>query len=188
MSIAIQDTFEADMFMAGYLGLGSYCFDGSAVLEDCDIDRILREGSESQYAIDVTEALAEKIRLNYFAGEKTIIKFDFANASTYGNIEKWHSDAEYIFPGQNATINCFFDDTSPETGGQFEITPYSQSLFGTKTHSDAATITFPKKFSIIVFNQNRNWLHKVVPSTQPRRMLSFAAQFCEFNHVVPNFI
>ena len=129
-----MNAFNPSEFMAGYLGLGSYCFDASSILPQIDVDRILAEGSDSAFAKKETDALVELIKTCYFEPEFPLtVKFDFANKETYGNIEKWHSDAEYIFPGQNATINCFFDDTSEEVGGRFDICQYREDLHGTKT-------------------------------------------------------
>lgn len=179
--------YKSDDLMAQYMALGSYCFDGSAVLSMYDVNKIIELGPDSEEAKDLTNELAMMLQQCYLSDFKTKIEFDFANKQTYGNIEKWHSDAEYIFPGQNATINCFFDNTSEEVGGRFDITGYDPDLLGTKTEVPGAHSTYPKKYSILVFNQNRTWLHKVVPSTAPRRMLSFAAQFTEFNRVIPNF-
>lgn len=184
-----MNAFNPSEFMAGYLGLGSYCFDASSILPQIDVDRILTEGQDSAVTKEQTADLAELIKTCYFEPEFPLsVQFDFANKETYGNIEKWHSDAEYIFPGQNATINCFFDDTSEEVGGRFDICQYRPELLGTKTDVEDMYSTYPKKFTIIVFNQNRNWLHKVVPSKAPRRMISFAAQFHDFNPVLPNLV
>lgn len=180
--------YDTSSMIADYLSVGAYCFDASEVLAKYDVDTIMGKDERGDEVLAFAAAVSADIQKTFFSDVETIMKFDFINKNSYGNIEKWHSDAEFIFPGQNATINLFFDDTSPEVGGRFDIAPYRCDLMGGKEHDELMHSFFPKKNHIIIFNQNRTWLHKVIPSTADRRMVSFAAQFPHFNHVQPHFL
>lgn len=180
--------FDPDAFMGAYLGVGAYNFDATEILADLDISLYAdaKDGSEELHVFH--SILLARLQANYFRGFDTSMALDFISKNCYGNVEKWHSDAEYVLPGQNATINCFFDDTGPEIGGRFDICQYREGIIGTNQDVPDMCSIYPKKHSIIVFNQNRNWLHKAVGSKNERRMASVACVFREFNAVHPNFV
>jgi predicted 2-oxoglutarate/Fe(II)-dependent dioxygenase YbiX len=105
------------------------------------------------------------------------LKFHFLEYRTNPDVFKWHNDNGSHFANHNVTINCFFDDTSEETGGRFDVcqlTPVSGEFGNTTQDREQMFSLYPKKFTIVVFNQNPDFLHKVTPTKNLRRMISYA--------------
>lgn len=191
-------TFDASQFVADYMTVGGYCFDASDIMAKIDIDKFRPAGVEYpdgcfhaegyEHYDDFQSSTIEKLRNDI---STTILKdmvhelvFDFLAFSVNMNVRNWHNDAQYNMEDQNTSINCFFDDCSPEVGGCFEMIPYTTDL---KPVHPESTKFYPKKNSIIIFNQNRNFFHRALPSINPRRMISFGCTLKEFNSLLPNF-
>lgn len=174
--------------MGDYLSVGAYLFDASEIMAEMDIDKLdLRDQTTADVLMfqnDLMIGILEKYLKDFSAN----MKFDFISQNCGGNVEKWHSDAGYVMAKQNTTINCFFDDTSEELGGCFDICLFREGLVGTKDDVEDMSRFYPKKHSILIFNQNRNYLHKAVPSKNQRRMVSFATEFEDFNHLHRNLV
>lgn len=183
-----MNRFDYADFMAGYMGVGAYMFDASEVFKTIDIENYTDLPAGDGQLLNLELRIRRILFENFFLEQETIMHLDFISKNCYGNVEKWHSDAEYVMPGQNATVNCFFDDTGEEIGGRFDIIQYRDGILGTTNDVEGMASFYPKKFSVICFNQNRNWLHKAVGSKNQRRMVSMATRFFGFNEVYPNFV
>lgn len=175
-------------FMAAYLSEGAYCFNAAQVLSILDLSEFTMDEVRTKEWTENAERLIPLIIQNYLGEFAATLKYDFTCGHTNGNVRKWHSDAEYVIPKQNATINCFYDDTNEETGGRFDITPYRDGLIGTMREDVQMCSIYPKKHSIIIFNQNRNWLHKATEVKGRRGMISIACAFHDFNPCYENFV
>lgn len=117
-----------------------------------------------QHSIMMLRMRLEELFLKSVPG--TFVQNHFLGFGANTDIKPWHNDYGSAFAGHNVTINCFFDDTSEETGGAFEIK---------HAERDEVRQIYPKKNTIIIFNQNKEWLHRVTPSNRLRRVISFAA-------------
>lgn len=192
--------FDKNQFISDYMTVGMYVFNASEIMDQIEIDRFSTvtmkyedncfhaEGHEhhnpyQQKSIELLRKDLSSFILRDFRHE---IVFDFYCTEVGESVRDWHNDAEYNLAGQNASVNCFFDDTSTESGGRFEMKPYSKNEFQ-KAEESHLEIVYPKKFDIVIFNQNRNFLHRAFPSTDLRRMVSFGCLFGDFNHILPNF-
>lgn len=192
--------FNADDFLGDYLTKGFYSFSAIKLLAPIEIKRFEvvkvkhddncfhAEGHEfhNEYMRLTIEQLGRDLRrLLYLVPAE--LQFDFFTDSVNDHVQMWHSDAQYAMPGQNATINCFFNNTSETIGGRFDMAPYSADIIGTKKLPGYFTSIYPQCYDVIIFNQNRNFLHKAIPSMMQRRMLSFAATFEDINPLLPNW-
>ena len=119
---------------------------------------------EDQHAIGMLRMQLEEVLLKSLPG--SFVQHHFLGFGANTDIKPWHNDYGSAFPGHNATINLFFDDTSEETGGAFEIK---------HAERDQVRQFYPRKNTAIIFNQNKEWLHRVTPSNRLRRVISFAA-------------
>lgn len=192
--------FDPDEFLGDYFTKGFYAFDATTIMNDIEIQRFEpvkvvhedncfhAEGHEfhSDYMRLSIEQLQRDIRriLHMFPHKST---FDFYAEAVNDHVQNWHSDAQYALPGQNATINCFFDSTSEDVGGRFDMAAYSAEIIGTKNLPGVFTSIYPQRYEILIFNQNRNFLHKAVKNKVPRRMVSFACEFDDINPILPNW-
>lgn len=193
--------FNADEFIGDYLTKGFYYFDAHAVMRDIEYRRLEpvtvkhddgcfhAEGHEfhSEYMRLTIEQLQREIRRKYLTDFDCKLQFDFFTDHVNDHVQSWHSDAQYALPGQNATINCFFDNTSELLGGRFDMMAYDKEYFGTKKLPGYFTSIYPQRYQIVIFNQNRNFLHKAVPSVCARRMVSFACEIADINPILPNW-
>lgn len=186
--------YDSGGFLIEYLMSGLYHFNGSGFLKTIDLSKFETvkvkhedncfhaEGHEfhNDYMVDTISKLRLGLMSLLHEWEPTI-KFDFYSDTVNEQTQIWHNDADYGLPNQNATINCFFDRTALDIGGNFNIGPYDPELMGKNVESGGAICYFPKEFDILIFNQNRNFIHKATPSTKPRRMISFAVAFADLN-------
>lgn len=193
--------FSPDEFMAEFFTKGFYCFNASSIMKDIEINRFETvkvqhddecfhaEGFEfhSNYQQLTIEQLQREISRKYLIHFQHALQFDFYSEACNEHVRFWHSDAQYAMPGQNATVNCFFDHTSEVMGGRFDMMPYSGDYIGTSKDASHVASVYPEKFSIIIFNQNRNFLHKAVPSIALRRMVSFACTLTDINPILENW-
>lgn len=186
--MSCSEEFDVSDFIASYLGQGAYCFSAREVLSILDLSEFTMDEVRTEQWTAYAQRIIPLIQEKYLSDFNATLKYDFTCGHTNGNVRKWHSDAEYVLPGQNATINCFFDDTSEETGGRFDITPYRDGIYGSTREDIEMLSIYPKKHSIIIFNQNRNWLHKATEVNRRRGMISIACAFHEFNQCYPDFV
>lgn len=192
--------FDPDEFLGDYLTKGFYSFSAKKLLQAIEIQRFETvkvkhddncfhaEGHEfhSEYMRLSIEQLGRELGriLKDTPGE---LQFDFYTDSVNDHVQMWHSDAQYAMPGQNATVNCFFSNTNESIGGRFDMAPYSADIIGTKKLPGYFTSIYPQCYDIVIFNQNRNFLHKAIPSVLPRRMVSFACTLENINPLLPNW-
>lgn len=190
--------YNSSEFLADYFSKGVYCFKANEAMKDIPIDNFkLGDGTYSDNCFHAEgydnhetwqAALIEKLKIDiseYFFKEfahKTA--FDFMAFSVNDKVQNWHNDAQYTMPNQNASINCFFDDTSEALGGVFQAQPWCDNP---TDNSELITSVYPKKNTIVVINQNRNFIHRAGANTKPRRMISFACTFTDINPILPNF-
>ena len=191
--------FNADDALAEYFTRGWYRFTAEAIMSQIPIDSFKvvtekhpdncfhAEGFEFHSAHQAAYITAFQNALKELYLDKLDecdLVFDFFTDSVNGHVQKFHSDAQYAMPGQNATVNCFFDSMNPIVGGEFRMTPYTDDL---EMREALSLGMYPQKFDIFIFNQNRNFLHRATKATVPRRMLSFACAFKSINPIHPNF-
>ena len=191
--------FDPTDFFCDFFGKGSYMFDATNLLQGLSIDKFKEikvtyndncfhaEGFEHHpdFQAKEIEQLRKDLmeRLSKEVGKIELI-FDFMAFSVNQNVRKWHNDAQYTLPDQNASVNCFFDDMSPEVGGEFQVQPFSD----TPSDDPELVATFhPKKFSIIIINQNRNFMHRAGPASIPRRMISFGCAMRDINPLLMEY-
>lgn len=191
---------DIDQFLTDYMTRGFYCFNAAPLLSGIEIDRFEAvtvkhedncfhaEGHE--FHNEYMAAEIEQLRLSLtrlFVEWSATLQFDFYSEAVNEQVQLWHNDAQYAQPDQNATINCFFDRCAPDIGGAFEMSEYKSVLLGTKNEDPHSSIWYPQQYDVLVFNQNRNFLHKARPSTQKRRLISFATTFANINPLLPNW-
>lgn len=196
--------FDKDQFFTDYLTRGMYVFNAAEILRKIDIDRFKAvtvqhedgcfhaEGHEyhENYQEQAIKQLMKDLSEIVLKDFQHDLVFDFFAPEVNMNVRKWHGDPEYNMPNQNTSVNCFFDDTGPEIGGCFEMVPYTPELHGTDTNNGdpRIAIAYPKKYDIIIFNQNRTFIHKATASKNPRRMLSFGCTLKDFNSIIPAWV
>jgi hypothetical protein len=195
-------TLNSSAFLADFLTKGFHCFNAADFLQLCPIEKFQTvtvkhadncfhaEGHEFHNEI-MTSAI--KGLMSILTGSvlyefDASLAFDFFADKPNDHVVKFHSDAQYAMPGQNATINCFFDDTDETTGGRFDMSPYREDIFGKSDDVPGMASVYPKMYDIIIFNQNRNFLHKVTSANSRRRMISFACTFHDINPLHPNWV
>lgn len=117
-----------------------------------------------QHAIMILRMQLEEILSKSIPG--FLIQNHFLGFGASASVKQWRNNYGTAFATHNVTVDCYFDDTSEETGGAFEI-----------KHSEQGEIRrfYPKKNTIIIFNQNKEWLHRVTPSSCLRRVISYVA-------------
>lgn len=191
-------SFVVDHFMEDYFTKGFYVFSGELYLRQIPIDyfKVVKEKHEDNcfhaeghefHSLQQTTAI-EMLKLAISSEwlskiDNHATSFDFYTDSVNDHVRKFHSDAEYNMAGQNATVNCFFDDMGPDVGGSFQMRPYTKE----EPIWPVVECYFPKKYDIVIFNQNRNFQHRAEPATVKRRMLSYACAFANINPILPNF-
>lgn len=191
--------FDESEFLVNYLTKGYYHFNASSALKSFDLGAFLPMKSGDRrfesntplaryehynwYQRHQLRQLAINVGNAYFSSFNH--KFHFNDMwSTVGmNVGGWHNDLMLAWPGFNTSFNCYFDDTSEETGGQFQSHPYQDVIPEDSLLTEGA---YPKALDIIVINQNTNFVHRVSHSDKQRRMISFAAAFYDFNPVLGN--
>ncbi len=83
---------------------------------------------------------------------------------------KFHNDNQ--FGGMNCSVLCYFDDTSPETGGALYVAPTFER--------DKYVKVYPKKGTIVLLNQSKSFCHKADPSINRRTVVGFDYLIKEF--------
>lgn len=196
----INEDFDVAQFYADFLTQGFAVFDGSEILQDIvfePFEALLRRfpnavATEDRYEVEfkpteedlqVLELVRSRIYASPLFTENDILKYHFLDYRVNFDVVKWHNDAANRFATHNATVNCFFDDMDESKGGRFDVMRYNRDVAQkTVDHPDMGSV-YPKKFMIVVFNQNRNFMHKVQHTMHLRRMMSFAAGFSGFNEL-----
>lgn len=190
--------FDASTFYVDYLMKGFYCFNAEEILSTIKIkpfdileqiapDHLVPPGG-FEYTGDYEEA--EIKRLGVYISEHFLnmfphqLKLDVFSYHVCSDVQRWHNDAELALVGQNASINCFFDDMDSSKGGMFMMQPYKPNA---KTNDPSVVGVYPKKYDIIILNQNRNYIHRVESSIYLRRLISYACSFTDFNPLLDNF-
>lgn len=189
--VEITPAFDMTRFYLDFYTKGMVAFDGTEILKDIrlrslvELDRIFPNGDMSnhysylQYKRNreddiVLNDLMTRIRGLGLPVHNDSLKFHFLEYRTNKDVLKWHNDNGSHFANHNVTINCFFDDTAEVSGGRFDVSQWASTVWGaTSDHTDMWSI-YPKKFTIVVFNQNPDFLHKVQHTHKLRRMISFA--------------
>jgi hypothetical protein len=186
--------FNSTDLLSGYFSTGMYCFDAGDILQNVAIDKLLEaELTKGDETLQAQEKQAKqalglqdlKLCLSQLLSEfEHELAYDFMTSFVNENVQKWHVDTQYVLPHQNTTVNCFFDDTSIELGGSFSMQPWSATPFA---EGPKVTTVYPKKNQIIIFNQNRNFIHRAGANLVPRRMISFACDLKHINPIQENF-
>ena len=195
----ILKPFDPTDFYCDFFGKGTYMFDATDLLKSISIDQYKEinvaytdgcfhaEGFEHHPELQAKEIEDLRHRLMNFLGAelgRIELIFDFMAFAVNMNVRKWHNDAQYTLPDQNASVNCFFDDMSPEVGGEFQVQPFNTEP---STDPDMVSTFHPKKFSVIIINQNRNFMHRAGPATVPRRMISFGCAMRDINPLLMEY-
>lgn len=186
--------FTFDEFLADYLTKGFYCFDGSWLLSSFPIDAFMpiKTGDRMFKTRDLDERLtyyttrqqallrdlAMDIQAHYFHDIRMEMHFSDMWSRVGENVHGWHSDFMNDCSIFNSSLNCYFDDSSEETGGQLQFHPAGQDI---PENSPMLNAVYPKKFNIVVLNQNTNFVHRVTHCSIERRMLSYVCAFLDFN-------
>lgn len=190
-------TFDIGNFIAEYSVNGVYRFSGAAVLEPFNLDAFLpiktgdhtflttdpreRYNHYTAYQSVLIRSLIDSISETYFAELNHEIRFNDMWSSVGENVHGWHNDLMRAWPGFNSSINCYFDTSDESTGGQLQFHPAEESISDT---SAMLTSIYPKKYDIIILNQNTNFVHRVTTGKHQRRMFSLACGFFDFNPVL----
>lgn len=106
---------------------------------------------------------------NYLQGEvfscvQGQVRFNDIWAGTALNVQDFHNDYDRFWPEFTASVNYYFDDSSPETGGLLQFSNDGISVIGEH---------YPKRGELIILNQSLGYLHRVTPCSALRRMISF---------------
>lgn len=194
--------FDPTTFMGDFFTKGFYVFSAEKLLRQIPVDafRVVKEQhpdkcfhaeghefhppKQARY-IQALLSLLKETYINRL--DENEMLFDFFAEECNDHVLKFHSDAQYAHPKQNATINCFFDEMNPEVGGRFDMAPYHKDTIGKSDEAVGMNSVYPQRFDVIIFNQNRNFLHKAVAATVPRRVISYACTFKNINPLMPNW-
>jgi len=173
MFIDINNEFFKDLFLNDILSIGVYSFK-SPYLKNIDIDSFEFKTEQEAQSFEtyddvkknVIENLGKYILNNYlhdFCKEFKPIGYDEYIEDV---ITDWHNDAYEFskYGDKQLTVNCFFDDCCEEVGGLFTIL--------NKPSNNISTV-YPKKHTIIIFNQGNNYVHKVQRSKNRRRVIEY---------------
>lgn len=187
--------FNFDEFLTDYLTKGFYRFNASDVLSEFPtylfepiktIDRTFKTGDPkerlsfySDLQKHVLTSLCMGIQVRYFNDLRMDMHFSDMWSRVGENVLGWHSDFAGNPPGFNSSLNCYFDDSSEETGGLLQFHPASDII---PEDSPFIHSVYPKKYDIVVLNQHPNFMHRVSPCNTERRMMSFVCAFLDFNH------
>lgn len=190
-------TFDIGNFIAEYSVNGVYRFSGENVLESFDLDAFLpiKTGDYNFSTTDPEEryihytahqtmlikSLIDNISETYFSDLNHEIRFNDMWSSVGENVHGWHNDLMRAWPGFNSSINCYFDTSDKTTGGQLQLHPAEEFI---SDNSDMLTSIYPKKYDIIILNQNTNFVHRVTAGKHQRRMFSLACGFFDFNPIL----
>lgn len=193
--VEIKPYFYLTDYYVDFYTKGMFAFDGSDILSDVllrplvELDKRFPDGSLSSdtgcanYERNSTDdiviaALRERLIQIGLPLVPETLKFHFLEYRTNPDVFKWHNDNGSHFADHNVTINCFFDNTSEESGGRFDVLSFNPhvdtGIAGSSNDQEQMASLYPKKFTIVVFNQNPEYLHKVTPAKNLRRMISYA--------------
>jgi hypothetical protein len=187
-------------FITDYLTKGHYRFDASEVLSKFDIEAFgaikktdatfSTEDPEERYEAYTAQQrallkqLLTDVSKTYFQELNHELRFADMWASANPYTYTWHNDTLRCWPGFNSNVNCYFDDMDPSIGGALQMHPTVEDYDSIADDSPLITETFPRKFDIIIINQNSNWLHRVRHTEHKRTMLAFVAGFFDINPVI----
>lgn len=189
-------SFDISQFLQAYTVDGFYCFDASKVLKDFPIEAFMpfKRGDYNYKTSDPDERFqyynAEQVKLikqlsrnisdEYFKDLNHCIYFNDMWNGTDPSSVIWHNDLMRCWKGFNSSFNCYFDQSGPEIGGRFESHPFEEEL-----PESAVPIAghYPDKYSILIINQNSNFLHRVSKCDVQRRMFTYACGFYDINPV-----
>lgn len=193
--MAIQ--FDISTFLADYLTKGFYRFNAVDVLAKFNIDLFMpmKTGDHTfkttlaseRYSFYSEKQKQELYKLkdllleHYFAHFNCDLRFNDMWSTVGENVTGWHSDRMNCWPGFNSSVNCYFDDSTPETGGQLQLSTIELRSPERGGPTRIVESAYPEKFDVIVINQGIDFLHQVTPSKAQRRMISHAAAFYDFN-------
>lgn len=191
--VDIKPQFDLTDFYLEFFEKGIVVFDGTSVLKDFHLSSLQKlEQMFPDYSlatdvgcpnydrnahddIAINKLMADLLKLD-LPVDPDSIKFHFLEYRTNPDVYRWHNDNGSNFKGHNVTINCFFDDAFENTGGRFDVSDKVDDTPNNTADTASMHSFYPKKFSIVVFNQNPEWKHKVTHSSRLRRMISFAAK------------
>lgn len=191
--VEIAPAFDMTQFYLHFYTKGLVAFDGTEILKDIrlrslvELDSLFPDGDLSNHHsylkyirnIDDDRVLSElmnRIRGLGMPVDGDSLKFHFVEYRTNSDVLKWHNDNGSHFADHNVTINCFFDDTEEATGGRFDVSQWESTVWGATSDHPLMWSIYPKKFTIVVFNQNPDFLHKVQHTNKLRRMISIAGR------------
>lgn len=192
-AVEIKPSFDLTDFYLDFFTKGIVAFDGTAILHDIrlkSLEALTEKFPGGDLAADAVhleyvrnpddEAVIAELmgRINNLGIpiDTNSLKFHFLEYRTNTDVLKWHNDNGSFFADHNITINCFLDDTCEETGGRFDVCGYLPEIARkTEDHPQMHSI-YPKKYTIVVFNQNPDFLHKVQMTNKLRRMIGYAAK------------
>lgn len=185
-------------FITEYLTKGFFRFNANEVLSNFDLrafgkikktdTTFYTQHPKERYTgyTDLQEALLKQLLRDlsemYFHELKHELRFSDMWSSANPNTYEWHNDTLRCWPGFNSSVNCYFDSTDLETGGSLQMHPNTYAEI--EDNSRDINEVYPQQFDVIVINQNSNWMHRVLHTEQPRRMLAFAGAFFDFNPVI----
>lgn len=189
--------FDISNFLADYLTKGFYRFNAEEVLSKFNIDLFMpmKTGDhtfkttlpEERYNFYFEKQKRELYKLKdllleyYFVHFNCDLRFNDMWASVGENVTGWHSDRMNCWPGFNSSVNCYFDTSSPETGGELQLSTVVARPPDQGGPKRIVESVYPERFDVIVINQGIDFLHQVTPSPIQRRMISHAAAFYDFN-------
>ena len=190
-----EKLFNLEEFMEDYLTKGFYQFEGAKVLKYFDPEPVFGKIKTSDktfktndpkerlegytprqrsYLFEVSR-LVQDVFMPYM---KVTMNFNDMWSRVTPGVHGWHSDHMRAWAGYNASMNLYFDESSEETGGQLQFHPTGSYI---PDDSEQIHSVYPKKFDIVILNQTPGFVHRVTPSDQERRVLSFVCAFHDFN-------
>lgn len=177
-------------FMASYLVYGYFRFNATAILEKLCLQAFepiknkdatfLTEDPEERYRAYTPaqrvrlKRLATDLSENYFLHFNHELRFSDMWATSNPNTYDWHCDTLRCWKGFNSSVNCYFDDTDPTTGGELQVKAVDSS---------EVVGIYPMYGDVIVLNQHPSFQHRVTHSDVPRKMVAYAGAFFDINPI-----
>lgn len=191
--VQVKKEFTLTDFYLEFETNGILAFDGTDIMHDLyfqrlsELDKVFPTGeligddTHLEYVDCPNDPpMLEKLRLRLLSRgipvQLNSLKHHFYEYRTNEDVLKWHNDNGSKFKDHNITINCFLDDVKPETGGRFDVCRYSDDINRMTHDSPDMWSIYPKKYTIVIFNQSREFLHKATHTTHLRRMVSYAGK------------
>lgn len=177
-------------FLADFNHQGFYSFgvpEGMKYFQSYPFDDI-KSGDRQYKTPDLSERIEylTDIQHHSICGLRRLIEqellFDIRNLMMFNdawngvakNVQGFHNDFDPYSPQYTASLNVYLDESNEQTGGLLQFSQDGETVLGE---------IYPKKHEIIILNQTRAWLHRVTPTTQKRRMISFKLALLD---LVPN--